>query len=88
MITYHQKITVIILVCTIICNSANAINPVIYSHEDIATYDNVTEVNRRKRDSNIRKLKLLCKNIGAKLTLPCLVLFFCLTFQNAHRAIF
>ena len=87
MITYHQKITVIILVCTIICNSANAINPVIYSHEDIATYDNVTEVNRRKRDSNIRKLKLLCKNIGAKLT-SCLVLFFCLTFQNAHRAIF
>ena len=79
MITYHQNISVIILVCTIICNSANAINPVIYNHEDIATYDNVTEVNRRKRDSSIRKLKLLCKNIDAKLTLnnplPCLVIF-------------
>ena len=55
--TYHQKITCIILVCTIVCNSANAINPVIDNHEDIATYDNVKEVNRRKRDSNIRKLK-------------------------------
>ena len=67
MITCRQKVACPILVCTIICYSANAINPAIADHEGAATYGNVTEVNRRKRDSNIRKLELLCKNIGEKI---------------------
>ena len=61
MITHCQKITCTILICTIVCYSVNAINSAIEDHEGTATYDNATEVNRRKRDSNIRKLELLCK---------------------------
>ena len=61
MIRNRQKIILTLLFCTSVCYTANVMNLAIDNHKDTATYDNVTEVNRRKRDSNIRKFELMCK---------------------------
>ena len=55
MITSRLNITCTIFICTIVCYSANVIQQTNNNHEDIVTFENMTELNRRKRDSNIRK---------------------------------